>query len=90
MGLQREHRPFSTGLVQTQYKCRRRFPASGSGVQGGVKPEGLWPPPPQLCVREPSIMRTEPPIMRTESPIMRTQRPFFRASFFSKKKRPKF
>ena len=49
------------------------------------------PPPPQLCVRAPPVMRTEPPpIMRTDSPVIRTQRPFFRTSFFFEKKRPKF
>ena len=55
--------------------------------QGGLKPAGLWRPPPLLCAQGPPVMRyyaylsplmrTEPPVMRTYSPIMRTQRPFF-------------
>ena len=69
------------------------LPPSGgatTGSQGGLKPEGLWPPSPLLFAREPPVIRTEPPVIRPDSPVIRTQRPFIPGLFFSKKNGLKF
>ena len=59
-------------------------------AQGGVNRECLWPPPPQLCVREPSIMRTEPLLCVRTALLCVLNGLFFRASFFFEKNGLKF
>ena len=64
-----------------------RFPVVYVALgQGGVNGRSLWRPPPQLCVREPSVMRTKPLLCVRRALLCVINGLFFRASFFFRKK----